>query len=68
VELPDEVGEALLGRDGRLRALYDLACAYLQGDWKPVQSNGFEIPEPQITSCYMEAMRSVDALTALTAN
>ena len=36
VELPPEVCGALLGQSGRLRELFALVCAYIEGNWKDV--------------------------------
>jgi c-di-GMP-related signal transduction protein len=68
VDLPQEVAEALLGTTGRLRALFDLVCAYLQGNSEPARRNGLGVSEQTLTSCYLEAVRSVDLLTALAGN
>lgn len=67
VEVPPEVTEALLDNRGRLHALFELVCAYLGGEAELVAVNALRIPEAQITSCYLQAMRSVDALTAVSA-
>ena len=63
VELPCEVRDTLYGVPGRLQCLFRMAADYLGGKWEAVR--GLGIPEPQIASCYLEAVRFVDALTAL---
>lgn len=67
VELPSDVRSALLGQACRLRDLFEVSCAYIRGNWQQMRekSSQLTLSEPQITSCYLEALRSVDAMTAL---
>jgi EAL and modified HD-GYP domain-containing signal transduction protein len=64
VDLSDEVRCALLGRPGRLRTILDLAREYLAGDWIAVAPKCLELglAQKQVTSCYLEAVRLVDAV------
>jgi c-di-GMP phosphodiesterase len=64
VEIPSEARQALLGKPGRLLTLFELICAYIQGNWEVVAGKGaeLELSQEQITSCYLEALRSADSL------
>ena len=68
VQLPAEARAALLGEPGRLRTLFDLVCGYIEGDWITITPKCLDLglAQKQVTSCYLEAVRSVDALMALT--
>ncbi|ABF39352.1 diguanylate phosphodiesterase [Candidatus Koribacter versatilis Ellin345] len=67
VQLPDEVRAALLGESGQLRTLFELVCGYIEGDWIAITPKclALGLAQKQVTSCYLEAVRSVDALMAL---
>jgi EAL and modified HD-GYP domain-containing signal transduction protein len=67
VELPAEAHDALLGEPGRLRTLFDLVCAYIEGDWNRMihKSTELEVTQQQSASCYLEAIRSVDSLMTI---
>ena len=64
VVLPDETQAALLGQPGRLRTLLDLVRAYIEGDLRVMGAKASELDvlQPQVTSCYLEAVRAVDSL------
>ncbi len=67
VDLPDEVRSALVGEPCRLRTLYELVCGYIRGDWLTMPEKCLELglSQKQVTSCYIEAVRSVDSLMSL---
>lgn len=67
VELPAESREALLGQPGRLRQLFELVCAYIHGDWVSMvdRCGDLEVSLEWVTSCYVEAVKSVDLLMAM---
>lgn len=67
IELPAAARATLLGSPGPLRTLFALACDYMEGNWQEMhdQAEELALPEPQIASCYLEAVRSADALMAL---
>ena len=67
VELPPEAHDALMGETGRLRTLFELVREYISGNWLAVPPKCLELglAQKQVTSCYLESVRSVDALMAL---
>lgn len=52
--LSDEITDALLDREGLLGELLDIVIRYEQGDWKNINSVGFEASE--LSTYYFESM------------
>ncbi|HEY3929694.1 MAG TPA: HDOD domain-containing protein [Candidatus Koribacter sp.] len=67
VQFPGETRHTLLGANNRLRSLFEMVCAYIRGDWNTMsaRSQDLALSHQQITSCYLEAVRSVDAIMAV---
>jgi c-di-GMP-related signal transduction protein len=67
VELPSVAQDALMGEPSRLRTLFELVRDYIGGNWLAVPAKCLELglAQKQVTGCYLEAVRSVDALMAV---